>query len=69
MTLYVSGVPVSSANGGTGGPIAHTAGAPARIGSFHLVPANRPWLGVLDDVRIYDCGLEQSEVGRLFTQG
>jgi hypothetical protein len=65
MTLYVDGVPVSSALSGTGGAMAHSP-APARIGSFQLVAANRPWLGPLDEVRIYGCSLDAAQVRTVF---
>jgi hypothetical protein len=64
MTLYVNGVPVPGTFDGTGGPMAHTA-APARIGSFSLVAANRPWLGRLDELRVYGCSLDAAEVTAL----
>jgi hypothetical protein len=67
MTLYVNGVRVSGVMSGTGGPPAHSA-APARIGAFQLVAANRPWLGLLDELRIYDCSLDAGEVSVLFGQ-
>ena len=67
MTLYVNGAPVASTYSGTGGSIVHSA-APARIGTFQLIPGNRPWLGRMDDLRIYDCSLDASEVVQLFNQ-
>ncbi len=67
MTLYVNGAAVPGTYSGTGGPLLHTA-APARIGSMTIVPGNRPWLGNLDEVRVYDCSLVASEVALLFTQ-
>jgi hypothetical protein len=67
MSLYVNGAPVATTLSGTGGPIVHTV-APARIGAFQLIAANRPWLGRLDEVRLYDCSLDASEVAALFAR-
>jgi hypothetical protein len=67
MTLYINGTPVPGTYSGTGGPLVHTS-APARIGALTLVPANRPWLGHLDDLRIYGCSLNASEVAALYMQ-
>jgi len=67
MTLYVNGAAVASTYSGTGGSLVHSA-APARIGTFQLIPGNRPWLGRMDELRIYDCSLDASEVVRLFNQ-
>jgi hypothetical protein len=67
MTLYVNGQPVPGTYSGTGGPLTHSS-APARIGNMTLVPANRPWLGMLDEVRLYDCSLPAQEVAALFLQ-
>jgi len=67
MTLYIDGAPVPATYSGTGGPLVHSA-APARIGAFSIVPANRPWLGQLDEVRIYACSLDAAEVATLFAQ-
>ncbi|MGQ0642351.1 MAG: hypothetical protein ACT4P6_16510 [Gemmatimonadaceae bacterium] len=38
---------------------------PARIGSLSLITSNRPWLGSLDGVRLYDCSLESRDVPAL----
>jgi hypothetical protein len=67
MTLYVNGNPISSAYSGTGGALLHTNNSPARIGAFRLIAANRPWLGGIDDVRLYDCSLGAGEVAFLTT--
>jgi hypothetical protein len=64
MTLYVNGVPISTTFSGSGGAMLHSP-APARIGSFQLISANRPWLGSLDDVRLYGCSLDHAEVAFL----
>jgi hypothetical protein len=61
MTLYVNGAAVAGTFSGSGGQMVHTA-FPARIGSFSLITANRPWLGSLDDVRLYDCSLDPRDV-------
>lgn len=61
MTLYVNGASVPGAYSGTGGSMLHT-NFPARIGSFSLISANRPWYGSIDDVRLYDCSLSASDV-------
>jgi hypothetical protein len=65
MTLYIDGSVAPSTFTGTGGPIVHSA-APARIGSFSLVAANTPWLGMMDDVLIYNCSLDAANVTSLF---
>jgi hypothetical protein len=64
MTLYVNGAPVQADYSGTGGPLVHSS-APARIGWLSIIPANRPWAGELDEVRVYSCSLDASEVARL----
>jgi hypothetical protein len=64
MTLYVDGLPVQGTYSGAGGALVHSP-APARIGSFGIVTANRPWLGGLDDLRIYDCSLTAAQVAAL----
>jgi hypothetical protein len=33
-----------------------------------IVPANRPWLGRLDELRVYNCSLEAIEVAALYLQ-
>ena len=56
MTLYVNGAQVAGSYSGTGGPLLHTP-APARIGRITILPTNQPWLGRLDDLKIYRCSL------------
>jgi hypothetical protein len=67
MTLYVDGTAVGGTYSGAGGPLAHT-NAPARIGAFSLIAANRPWLGRLDELRVYSCSLSAAEVAVLHAQ-
>jgi hypothetical protein len=67
MTLYVNGAEVPGTYSGTGGPLVHGP-APARIGNITTTPLNRPWLGLLDEIRIYACSLDASEVAALFAQ-
>ncbi|HSL71427.1 MAG TPA: LamG domain-containing protein, partial [Longimicrobiales bacterium] len=64
MTLYVNGAAVPGTYSGTGGPLVHTP-APARIGRITILPANQPWLGQLDELRIYNCSLDPSGVAAL----
>ncbi|MGH7460361.1 MAG: LamG domain-containing protein [Longimicrobiales bacterium] len=68
MLFYVNGGYDNNSYSGTGGTLVHSP-APARIGSFRLVEANRPWLGLLDDLRIYDCALSYTDVRVLFSGG
>jgi hypothetical protein len=65
MTLYMNAQPVPATYSGTGGPIRHSL-APARIGSYSLVPSNQHWLGALDDLRVYSCSLDQAQVTTLY---
>jgi hypothetical protein len=65
MTLYVNGAPVAGTYTGTGGPLVHSPFFPARIGLITTNPEHRPWLGELDDIRIYDCSLEAKGVAAL----
>jgi hypothetical protein len=67
MTLYVNGAEVPGTYSGTGGPLVHGTG-PARIGRITTLPLNRPWLGLLDEIRIYDCSLDPNEVTALPAQ-
>jgi hypothetical protein len=67
MTMYVNGQPVPGTLSGSGGPLVHTS-APARIGAFSTLALNRPWLGLLDDLKIWDCSLDANEVAFLFDQ-
>jgi hypothetical protein len=64
MTIYVNGAAVPGVYSGTGGPLVHTPG-PARIGRITILPTNRPWLGGLDELRIYNCSLDSAEVAAL----
>jgi hypothetical protein len=63
----VNGAPVAGSCSGTGGPLLHTL-ASARIGRITILPANQPWLGGLDDLKIYRCSLSQADVAALHTQ-
>ena len=65
MSLYVNGALVPATYNGTGGPMVHTQ-APARIGSYSLIAANAPWLGSLDEVRVYNCSLTAADVAALY---
>lgn len=67
MTLYVNGVAVPGTYSGSGGALLHTS-APARVGVFSTNPANLPWLGLLDEIQIYDCSLEARGIAALFAQ-
>lgn len=64
MSLYVNGAPIPGTYAGSGGALAHTS-ATARIGSHSFVAQNRPWFGILDEVRIYDCSLSAADVSSL----
>jgi hypothetical protein len=60
MTLYVNGQAVPGTYDGSGGPLVHSE-ALARIGSISILPANRPWLGTLDEVVVYPCSLDPAD--------
>lgn len=68
MTLYINGVEVTGNYEGSGGTIVHDAGAPARIG-LRTLSAPSFWEGLLDDIRIYDRSLSDTEIMQLFDEG
>ena len=68
MTLYIDGVEVAGNYEGSGGTIVHDAGAPARIG-LRTLGAPSFWEGLLDDIRIYDRSLSDTEIMQLFDEG
>jgi hypothetical protein len=67
MSLYVNGAVVAGTYSGTGGPLLHTS-APARIGKITILPANLPWQGRLDDLKVYRCSLTPADVVALHGQ-
>lgn len=67
MTLYMNGSPIAGTYAGSGGALAHTSG-PARIGSHSFTVQNRPWSGIIDEVRIYDCSLSTAQVASLLAR-
>ena len=60
MLLYLDGVPVGSTS--KGGALALDDTVPVWIGGSPGGAGERPWDGVIDDVRIYDRALSQAEI-------
>lgn len=64
MVIVVDGVVVPVTLSGSGGPLLHST-APARIGAASTLASNMPWVGDLDEVRLYTCALDPADVAGL----
>lgn len=65
MDLFVDGAPVAGSYDGTGGAMA-TGSYPFHVGK--TLGASSESSGAIDELRVYDCGLERSEVAALATR-
>jgi len=66
-SLYVNGSAIAHTYDGSGGPMAHDPLGSPNIGGYRLVAANEPWLGSMDDLRLYNCALDAAAVTALQT--